>query len=148
MGSKPAILDKAKAAAALVLAEGGSYRQAAKAAGVSHTAVFAWRRDDVTFANAVISQRRPMEDLCAAIVELSGGEIVKRLKDEAKIEAMEPEVLNRIMGTAADKLVAMERIRAPLKVELKAEVTAVTGEELAHRRAAFTARLLAEREEE
>lgn len=131
-----AYTDEQKAEAAALLAEGRSYRDVEKATGIDHVTVFRWRRDDETFRNAVKAATVGLEDICRALVEKSGAMLLTAL-DEEEVSVAD---LNRVMGTAADKLVALKRIETPQKVEHSGSI-AVTPEELLERRRRLVARL-------
>jgi len=124
--------DKDKAQAAALLAEGKSYRAIEDETGIEFSTVGRWRREDPTFRHAVEATRAPLEDLCGIIVHKGSQEIVRRLSDEKTCSEMSDADLNRYVGTAADKLVALERIRTPLKAEV--EIAVGTPDELIERR--------------
>ena len=132
-------LSEVQARAAVLLAEGKSYREVAAEVGVDHTTVWKWRTHDATFANAVKASQVDLGDLCHSLVDLAGRELRRRMEDEEQLAGMSEELLNRIAGTAADKLIAIKRIETPLQVEHSGSVATPT--EVEDRRAAILERL-------
>jgi len=130
-----------RAAAALLLAEGRSYREVERRTGIPRSTLHRWRRENGTFRDTVKAARLELRDLALALVNAAGGELLRRLDDPDSAREVDVTTLNRIFGTAADKLIALRRIEAPQRVEVAAREPVVTPEEIRQRRRQLLLRL-------
>ena len=140
--------DDDRASAALLLAEGRSYRYVEQRTGIPRSTLHRWRTEDRTFRDTVKAAQVEIEDLASALLAASGGELLRRFRDAEALAAMDTPTLNRVFGTAADKLIALRRIETPQRVEVAPAARVLSPEELIRERRALLERLLDTAEEE
>jgi len=105
----PRTTHSAKQRAAAVLADGGTQREAGRAADRHHKSVQYWLKNDPSFAAGVIRAKDAILKQAAQLATLSHAEMLERLRDEEQRAGLEFRDLNRTWGTAADKLVQAAR---------------------------------------
>lgn len=108
----PRTKDSAKRRAAAVLADGGSQREAGRAAGRHHATVQYWLQTDPSFSAGISRAKEAILKQASELATLSYGEMLDRLRDDEQREALEFRDLNRTWGTAADKVTQAAREEA------------------------------------
>tara|TARA_R110000824_G_scaffold102100_5_gene242282 strand:+ start:142 stop:603 length:462 start_codon:yes stop_codon:yes gene_type:complete len=95
------------------LAKGQTYKAAARAAGVaSDSTVWRWVNNSEAYRQELQEAKRAALASAAELVLLAGKEIKDRLEDDEKREAMSVGDLNKIHGTATDKIIHAAAIEA------------------------------------
>ena len=135
--------DKEKAKAAALLADGKSYRDVEEATGIPRSTLNRWRTEDPTFRAAVQSCQVELGDMAGALLAASGAELLRRLRDPDALAEVDVSTLNRVFGTAADKLIALRRIESSrvVTVEHTHGVQPVTPAEIQEHRRRILAKL-------
>ncbi len=100
------------------LARGATYRAAARRAGIkSGSTVWRWVNNDETYRHELQQAKRAALASAAELVLLAGKEIKDRLEDDERREAMSVGDLNKIHGTATDKIIHAAAIEAEQGVD-------------------------------
>ena len=106
-----------KRTAAIARAEGSTVSGAAHAAGVHRSTVWRWESGgDADYCNVLRHCKRALLQDAADLAALAGREMLRRLVDEPT--AVSSSELNRIWGTAADKLLAQPEPTEALEPEV------------------------------
>ena len=101
----------------------GSIKTAAKDVGYTDKTIYEWLKDSKIVDAAKEIANKYLDIKCSEIVELSHQGIIEKIDTKEKRKEVSAEALNRMFGTAADKLMAIRGLnKSTVKHEGEMEI--------------------------